>query len=433
MKISPARSAAFEVLCQIESNGAFSSSLLAELSPELSQLDRSLCHEIVMGCLRLQIHLDRLIAVVTSGKRLDAEVRIALRMGVFQLKWLDRIPAYSAINESVNLVQKAKKSSAKGFVNAVLRAISREQIKIGFIDEIDQLSVETSHPRWLVERWILEFGIDETRAICENNQKMPPLAFRTLLPTRNDLAAMLPGLKSSSNVKGCYIADPSTREQMFRLARENSVYIQDEASQMAASCFDLPEGGNFIDICASPGGKTGLAASRFASEANLIVAGDFPDRRVESLRDNLQWQGIVNVSIVQYDAERQLPFADGCFDRVLVDAPCSGTGTIRRNPEIRYRLFLDDLERNAKKQLKILDNASKLVRAGGEIIYSTCSLEREENEEVCNKFLVGSDNFYAVPPNVTAKFITKDGFARTRPAFDDMDGFFIACFRRFNV
>jgi 16S rRNA (cytosine967-C5)-methyltransferase len=167
-----------------------------------------------------------------------------------------------------------------------------------------------------------------------------------------------------------------------------------------------------------------------AFPATQFVAGDLHWNRVEFLRENCQRQGVKFVHIVQYDAEQSLPFADGAFDAVLVDAPCSGTGTIRHNPEIRYFLKPNDLTELQNKQLRILKNASKLVNQGGSLIYSTCSLEREENEVVCEAFLRDDPDFTLVNPDVPMRFLTEQGFARTFPQRDGMDGFFIASFAR---
>ena len=186
----------------------------------------------------------------------------------------------------------------------------------------------------------------------------------------------------------------------------------------------------FLDVCASPGGKTGLIAQRFASSATLVGAGDLYWPRVEYLRDNCARQGVEFVNVIQYEATDALPFADETFDVILVDAPCSGTGTIRHNPEIRYFLKPEDFVELSIKQLNILTNASKVLKRGGSLIYSTCSLEKEENELVARRFLSENSSFSITDSNVAEKFRTDDGFARTCLHRDGMDGFFIAEFRR---
>jgi 16S rRNA (cytosine967-C5)-methyltransferase len=196
---------------------------------------------------------------------------------------------------------------------------------------------------------------------------------------------------------------------------------------MVAAAVRVPAGGRFLDVCASPGGKTGYTASH--TPAASVFAGDLYWQRVEMLRDNCRRQR-VDAQILQYDAARSLPFHDASFESVFVDAPCSGTGTIRHNPEIRYFLKPEDFGILAKKQRAILDNASKLVTHGGSLVYSTCSLEIKENEEMCRQFLADRGEFDLIGPNVDQRFVTPDGFARTFPHRDGMDGFFIAEFRR---
>jgi len=434
MKISPARTAAFDVLLRIETEKAFSSHLLAAYEENLSTRDRSLCHELTLGILRRQIYLDRLIDQF-SGKRLDAAVRIALRLGLYQIYFLDKIPHHSAINESVNLAQRAKKTSAKGLVNAVLRRATREPVKFDLADEIEQVSVETSHPAWLLEKWVGEFGWEEMARLAVANNRIPETAFRF---TRNfqhrDRWEREENIRASEYVDGCFIADGPS-DQLRKAAAAGDIYFQDEASQMVAAAVQLRSGSRFLDVCASPGSKTTQIAEcglRIADSSGptQFFAGDLHWNRVEFLRENCLRQGVGFVNIVQYDAERSLPFADEAFDSVLVDAPCSGTGTIRHNPEIRYFLKPDDFAELQDKQLRILKNASKLVTSGGTLVYSTCSLEREENEAVCEAFLRDNADFRLVKPNVPERFLTELGFARTFPQRDDMDGFFVAKFTR---
>jgi 16S rRNA (cytosine967-C5)-methyltransferase len=426
MKISPARTAAFDILIKIETDKAFSSVMLPVFEENLSPADRGLCHELVLGALRKQIYLDKIIDAFAGGKKLDSAVRIAIRLGLYQLKFLDRIPDHSAINESVNLVQRAKKTSAKGLVNAVLRRVTREDIALEFADEIERISVERSHPRWLVERWIGLFGVDETERLAAANNEVPKLAFRfTAKSSRKDAEHA----KRSEFVEGCFIGE-SFDPELRKLAESGDIYFQDEASQMVASIVQLRSGENFLDVCAAPGSKTTMIAAEFLNNENLIVAGDNNTSRLDFLQQNCAAQGVGFVNIVQYDAENTLPFAAESFDAVLVDAPCSGTGTIRHNPEIRYFLDEADIAELSDKQLRILENASKLVKTGGRLVYSTCSLEREENEAVCEKFMSGNKAFVKVVHDVLSRFVTDDGFARTFPHRDNMDGFFIAVFER---
>lgn len=429
MNISPARAAAFDVLLRIENERSFSSALLPLYEESLSAADSGLCHELTLGSLRRQIYLDRVIAEFAGSKKLDPAVRVAIRIGLYQLLFLERVPDYSAINESVGLVQRAKKTSAKGFVNAILRRATREKPVFQYADETERISVETSHPQWLIEKWAGEFGAGEAELLAAANNEIPQPAFRLTQFVEDIEPDAKSNWRQSEFVEGCFLTDKSST-QLRELEENGAIYFQDEASQMAARAVEIPNGGVFLDVCAAPGGKTGLIAQRFAGDIRLAAAGDLHWSRVEYLRDNCARQEVDFVNIVQYDATAPLPFADEAFDVVFVDAPCSGTGTIRHNPEIRYFLTVNDFPALSSKQRSILQNASKLVKHGGSLVYSTCSLEKEENEEIAREFLTNGSDFESTLPKVQERFLTADGFARTWPHRDGMDGFFIAEFRR---
>ncbi|HEY0426436.1 MAG TPA: 16S rRNA (cytosine(967)-C(5))-methyltransferase RsmB [Pyrinomonadaceae bacterium] len=431
MKISPARVAAFEILAKIESEKAFSSALLPVYEEKLSVKDRALCHELALGVLRRKIYLDALIEKLTGKKieKFDLAVAVALRIGLYQLLFLDKIPAHAAINESVNLVRKAKKTSAKPLVNAVLRRVLREKVELEFAEEIEKVSVRTSHPRWLLEKWIRQLGFEDAAKLAQANNEMPKLAFRLTGKFHDRDAENLNGFEKSEFLENCFFA-AKIDANLLELAENGEIYFQDEASQMVATLVKIGKGENFLDVCAAPGSKTTLIAGRGMQNAKLIAAGDFYRQRVKILRENCRKQDTESVKIVRYDAEKSLPFAENAFDWVLVDAPCTGTGTIRHNPEIRYFLSEKDFAELAEKQLEILKNASKQVKTGGHLIYSTCSLEREENESVVEKFLAGNSEFKKCAPRVPERFLTADGFARTFPQRDGMDGFFIAAFEK---
>ncbi len=416
IRISPARLAAFEILWKIEKEKAFSSALLPIYESQLNPIDRGLCHELTLGVLRKQLYLDKIIAQFSNNKKLDLEIKIALRLGLYQLLLLDKIPAYSAINESVNLVVKSKKHSAKGFVNAILRRATREEIKLEFADEMDKISVETSHPRWLLEKWIGQFGFEAAQKLAESNNETPKLSYRFTA-------------KTTESVKASLQRESIDNEQSFlrELADNGKIYFQDEASQLVAKAVNLQVGEKFLDVCAAPASKL----TQIATDCTQTVyGGDLHFRRLELMKNSAQKQGLNNIQILQYNAEDSLPFGDETFDVVLVDAPCSGTGTIRHNPEIRYNLCEQDLPDLSAKQLKILQNASKLLKHGGRLIYSTCSLEPEENESVVENFMTQSEGFSVIENNLPAIFQTGRRFARTFPQRDKMDGFFIAVMKK---
>lgn len=421
MKISPARTAAFDILSRIERERSFSSILLHEYEQHLTPKDGSLCHQLTLGVLRRQMCLDRIIDHFAAGKKMDLPVRLSLRLGLYQLLYLDKVPAYSAVNESVDLVQRARKSSARGFVNAILRRASREPFTARYDDEIERISVESSHPRWLIEKWVGRFGLEDAAHLAEANNSQPTAAFR--LTMRASSPPEFEGAEPSKFVPGCFLA-ASVTGAMTEAAAAHAIYFQDEASQLVGNAVIVPDSGRFLDVCAAPGSKVTQIAAR--GNGCLFAAGDIHSHRTRFLLENARSQGIRDVAVIRYDAENELPFQEGSFDIVLVDAPCSGTGTIRHNPEIRYFLQSEDLVELSNKQRRILRNASKMVRSGGNLVYSTCSLEVEENEAVADHFLRSETGFAKARPLVPDPFIGTDEYARTTPYRDKMDGFFIA-------
>jgi len=426
MTVSPARSAAFDILLKIETDHAFSSVLLPAAEEKLSPKDRGLCHDLTLGVLRRQLYLDRVIEGFTKGKRLDTEILVALRLGLYQLFYLDRIPDYSAINESVALVQRAKKTSAKGFVNAVLRRATREEPQLVYADRIDQASIETSHPRWLLEKWINDIGEADAIKLAETNNQIPAMAFRLTAKGVKSDPEITRNFPKSGITDNAFISDGDS-SKLADLAEKGLIYFQDEGSQLVGQAAAAVAGRSLLDVCAAPGSKTTQIASITSAH---ITAGDLHWPRVEFLRNSGRAQGIESVNVVQYDAETELPFEDHSFDCVLVDAPCTGTGTIRHNPEIRYLLKPGDFEELSSKQLRILLNASKMARTGGQLIYSTCSLEPEENEAVCSAFLDMTSGFRVEKAEVPERLLLNSGYARTLPHRDGVDGFFIAVFTR---
>ncbi|MDQ3062881.1 MAG: 16S rRNA (cytosine(967)-C(5))-methyltransferase RsmB [Acidobacteriota bacterium] len=443
--VSPARLAVFEILQKIEMDRAYSSALLPIYEEKLQPKDRALCHTLTLGVLRNQIYLDRLIEKLTTKKtnKFDLAVLLALRLGLYQLIFLDKIPAHAAINESVNLVQRAKKTSAKNLVNAVLRRATREKIELEFADEPEKICVESSYPRWLFERWIREFGFEEAKKLAVASNETPNLVFRLTAKSGAKTIEILKkiGLEIIESEIAANAWKVFGSNEILRLyAADGKIYFQDEASQLVAQAVKLKAGESFLDVCAAPGSKvTQIQDSKFRIQNSgfkiqdsrfkiqeLIIAGDYFEHRVRILQANCRKQGADFINIVRYDAENALPFADDSFDVVLIDAPCSGTGTIRHNPEIRYFLSEKDFAELSAKQLKILQIASKTVKKNGRLIYSTCSLESEENEAVIEKFLARNENFTKVTPKVWDIFLTGESFARTFPPRDKTDGFFIA-------
>ncbi|HLJ48922.1 MAG TPA: transcription antitermination factor NusB [Bryobacteraceae bacterium] len=325
LQVDTLRAVAFEVFERVE-NGGYAADLLDLKTNHLDSRDAGLASEIVFGCLRFQAQLDHLIARYTTLKRLDVEIRIALRMGIYQIRYLERIPKHAAVNESVELVKRARKRSAAALVNAILRKIGREPV------EWPDRATALSCPSWLLERWDRNYG-EETAA---------SIAGTFLKPAEKHVA--------------------STGRR------------QDIGSQSIVPLLDLQPGQTFLDLCAAPGNKT-------AQALELGVQAVACDRYLHRIR-HVPAQ---NCRRIVLDATQPLPFSTQ-FDRVLVDAPCSGTGTLGRNPEIKWRLQPSDLSDLHGRQTRILANALRHVKPGGKLVYSTCSLEPEENEEVIRQF-----------------------------------------------
>jgi 16S rRNA (cytosine967-C5)-methyltransferase len=430
--------AAFEILRRV-AEGAYASVLLALKEDELKPQDRSLCHELVIGVLRRQLWLDQLIQHYTNRDvaQLDLSVRIVLRLGLYQLRFLSRVPASAAVNESVKLVRFARLRSADTFVNAVLRRATREpdvDPAANIPDPIERLSVVTSHPRWLIERWIKAFGPEKTEAFARANNEPAPVAFR-VVRNRADEADVCRRLKDAgAELIASEIVPSAWRviggaRLLAELAKTGEVYLQDEASQLVATTVGARAGERLLDLCSAPGGKTSHIAD-LTEDAAVIVACDIHEHRLRTVVSGAKLQGLTSVHCLTLDGLMPLPFSDLSFDRVLIDAPCSGTGTLRRNPEIRWRISPADIKDLARRQRQHLFNAARVVKPGGRLVYSTCSIEPDENEDVVQTFLENNETFKLAKLTVDRSLLTSSGAARTWPHREGTDGFFICAFER---
>jgi 16S rRNA (cytosine967-C5)-methyltransferase len=441
--VSHARRAAFEVLRRVDEDGAFAASLLANLSVELSAEDRALCYELTLGVLRRQLWLDRTLEHFAGRKmeKLDAPVRRALRMGLFQLRFLTRIPAHAAVNESVNLAHASGLRSAAPFINAVLRRATREpdfDPSKGIADPLERIAVATSHPSWLIRRWAAAFGIEEAEAFAVANNASAPASFRVNTLKADEVALVEEmrggGLVVSSSLitRGAWRVESSAGASaaLRDLSSKGLVYMQDEASQLIAHVLGARPGERVLDLCAAPGSKTTHIAA-LAEDRAHIVAGDLYEHRLRVVVEACARLGVNRVNTIALNAEVELPFSDEAFDRVLVDAPCTGTGTLRHNPEIRWRLAPASFKELQTVQARILSEASRVVARGGRLVYSTCSVEREENEEVVEAFLRDNADFHqtdSIP--APHALLLPSGAARTWPHRDDVDGFYVAMLMR---
>ena len=453
MPVSPARAAAFEILLRVEREDSYAAELLhsAPLA-KLSSRDHGLATELVMGVLRWQSLLDQRLSAASSQKieRLDDEVLAALRLGVYQLQFLSRVPARAAIFESVELVKAARKRSAASFVNAVLRKMAEAGAEDVFADickssDAISLAEHAAHPQWLVARWTERYGLEAARQICAHDQTVPDMAIYIHGDRSNDgrsrdhqseaeLAEagvqLAPGRLLS--VARSVLAGDVTGTPAYR---EGRISIQDEASQLVGL---LASGGELIlDCCAAPGSKTALLA-RCNPRAKVFATELHPHRArlLQSL------SRLPNVRVIAADA-RHLPFAHA-FDRILADVPCSGTGTLARNPEIKWRLKPEDLHDLQSRQVAILKSALAQLARGGRLVYSTCSMEREENEAVVEAALDGTAEFRVADCKGELEQLQQSGemswndiasllagpYLRTIPGVHPCDGFFAAVIER---
>lgn len=440
-KVSPARRAASEILRRVEDEGAFAAPLLANLPDTLSAEDRALCYELTLGVLRRQLWLDRALEYFSGRQagKLDAPVRRALRLGLFQLRFLSRVPAHAAVNESVNAAHASGFRSAAPFINAVLRRATREpdfDPAALVEDPLEKIAVETSHPPWLIRRWAEAFGAEEAAAFARANNDTAPASFRlnTFDSTSDSLLVSLRA--AGVEVTPSKVAPDGLRVEggsgsaLRPLAGLGLVYMQDEASQLVAHVVGALPGERVLDACAAPGSKTTHIAA-LADDRAHVVAGELHAHRLRLLAETCRGLGARSVSVVGLNAEAALPFDDGAFDRVLVDAPCTGTGTLRHNPEIRWRLSRASFRELASVQSRLLSGAARVVRPGGRLVYSTCSVEREENEEVVAAFLHSNPDFKQVEAApAPAALLLPDGAARTWPHRDDVDGFYVAAMQK---
>jgi 16S rRNA (cytosine967-C5)-methyltransferase len=423
---TPARQAAFALLLELERGRASLGDLLAR--PEANALDpreRSFLHELVLGTLRQRGRLDHALQPLLARgvEHTDPAALAALRLGAFQMLQT-RVPPHAAVAESVALARQATPRTA-GLVNAVLRRLARDGPPSEPDLRTEPLAWLTSHgslPQWLAERWLARLGAERAVARARAALQPAPVAFR-VNPRRPPSAEDMEGLDAQPlPVPGAFLARAGRTQE---LAGQGRIYVQDEGSQLIARLLAGP--GRTLDACAAPGGKTLLLAD-LAGPAGQVVACESSPRRARSLAAVVRRWAAPAVSVVCADAARA-PFAR-TFDRVLLDAPCSGLGTLGRHPDLRWRVTPADLARQAARQAGLLHALAPLVAPGGLLLYATCSLEREENEAVVDGFVEWDDGFArASLPDWAAPW-TDGSCLRRLPERDGGDGFYAALLRR---
>jgi 16S rRNA (cytosine967-C5)-methyltransferase len=429
--IAPARRAAADALAQIDAGQLDLGAAIARVRVTLDdERDGALLLELVAGTLRMRGAVDYQIALRSKRPlaKLDAAVLNILRLGAFQLLYMSRLPASAVINDAVELTRRAGKTSAAGLTNAILRAISRERDRLVWPSRdnlIEHLSVVHSHPSWLVERWVARHGAGDAEAwLAFNNHPAPLcLAVNRRLLTREALAEELAadGVTTQPTARATYgLQVTDGRALATRAFREGRFVVQDEASQLIGELASPPAGATVLDLCASPGGKT-LALSASVGPSGRVIASDIRPHRVRLLSKTLERCRVENARVVHVASAGDLPFSPGQFDQVLIDAPCSGLGTVRRDPDIRWRRSVTDLATFAATQRALLDRAAGLVKPGGSLVYSTCSSEPEENEAVVDTFLAARADF------------SRQRVHQTFPHRDQLEAFFGTVLRRSTI
>jgi len=421
------RQIAARILSQRLTSGEFTENLLetALATARLSPADRGLCHELVCGIVRWQKTLDALIARKTDPAREQRPaLKNLLRLGLYQIFWLDRIPPHAAVHETVELAKQSGYGHQAGFINAVLRGYLREadEIKKILADmKISQPALGWSHPEWLVEKWRKNFGDDKTRQLLEWNNT-PPKTFARVNILKSDAGKLVERWREE-NVEYDFCTRDWTGENLaFELKahpplnslgslRDGWFYLQDPSTLLAPVLLAPQAGENILDACAAPGGKTTFIAQLMNNEGK-ITASDIEPNRLKLVRENCARLGVSNVQmpLPAFINPQSAPL----FDRILIDAPCSNTGVMRRRVDLRWRISEAEISRLQKTQLELLNQALPKLKPGGFIVYSTCSLEPEENSETVKQFLTAHQNF------------TLESERQLLPLADGVDGAYVA-------
>ncbi|HWP22668.1 MAG TPA: 16S rRNA (cytosine(967)-C(5))-methyltransferase RsmB [Candidatus Binatia bacterium] len=442
------RALAADILRKVDVEKAYADMLLdhALRSQALRDADRALLTELVYGTLRWRGRLDALLSPQLDRplEKTDPVLRNLLRLAAYQLLFLDRIPAYAAVNEAVALAKSLRGAKAAGFANAVLRNVLRKNSGgkkfADGDDSVTALAAAYSHPEWLVKKWLEEFGPAEIKPLLQANNQKAPLVLRA-----NSLKIARGELLRRFSDAGIQAAPTERSPQGVRLGASGAVeklpgfneglfQVQAESSQLVAYLLAPSPGERILDACAAPGGKSTHIAELMQDEGE-VVAIDSSARGVKKIVENATRLGLKSVRAVRADARTRLSGLKlASFDRILVDAPCSGLGTLRAHPEIKWQRSESDVERLRRLQVEILEHAARYLKPGGVLVYSTCTLTREENQQVVEGFLGRTKSFELEPAAgylpEQAQPMARGEFFLALPHRDDTDGFFAARMRK---
>ncbi len=408
----------------------------------LTPLDRSFLTELTYGILRWKGKLDWTIRYYSTlpFEKIELEILNLLRLGCYQILFLSKTPDPAAVNESVKLAKQIRGKGGGGFVNAILRSIQREKAEIPYPDirqdPVHSIAIIHSHPLWLIRRWVKEMGIEETLRICRFNNQISTLTLRTntLKIRKEDLIEQfdkqeLRAIPTRFSEDGILLKDPPPTSKL-PFFNQGIYLIQDEASQLVTFILNPEPGERILDACAAPGGKTTHMAQKMENRGE-IHAMDLSQRKLKLIKGISHKMGVSIIKTVEGGAANPLPVLERFqFDRILADVPCSGFGTLRRNPDLKWRRKEEDIQRLSELQYSILKNLSSYLKKGGILVYSTCTVFQEENEGVVEKFLNQHPQFQLdridpILPRACHPFIQK-GYFTTFPPKNGMDGFFAA-------
>lgn len=433
-----AREIAYKVLLDIEKNKNYSNMAINKhfKDVKLSNQDRGLATEIIYGVIENKYYIDYMIDKLSKVKtnKMEIYVKTLLRMGIYQIMFLNSISDYAAVNETVNLAKK-KNSKVSGFINGILRNVIRQKETIGEIkikDDIDYLAVKYSYDKWMIRNWMIHFGKDFTKELLEANGQRPSIYLRTntLKITRDELIEKL----EQQNVKASkvHVVDEAIKVENLKDIENNVLYkeglftIQDISSMLVGKVMNPKEKSLVLDVCSAPGGKTTHIAT-LMKNTGQVVSRDIYEHKLKLIKASSKRLNLTNVDVQAFDGLSLDKDSVGKFDYVLADVPCSGLGIIRRKPEIKYK-EKEEFRDLPPIQKKILENASKYVKKGGTLIYSTCTIQDNENIDVINEFLQKNKNFELAPIDEVKVDLDNQekGYMKIYPNVHEMDGFFIS-------
>lgn len=439
--MSAARETALRVLISCRTNGAWADAALqAQLRRDgVSGPDAALCSRLVYGVLQNQLLLDHYIGAFCSQRpdHLQPPLLDILRLGAYQILYLDKVPDRAAVNESVELAKRFKRGQAAGLVNAVLRKLSQNKDNLPAIpdrDEIRYLSIRYSHPRWLVKRLLMLLGREETETFLAANNSVAPLTVQVnpLKTTAEALCGELTEagvtVRAHAWVPGCLELSGTGDLTALPAFREGRLLVQDPAASLVAQAAGIAPGQRVLDVCAAPGGKSFSAAFAMGGQGS-VTACDLHENKLVRIRQGAERLGIRCITTAAADGRNFRPEWEGAFDTVLVDAPCSGLGIIRKKPDVRYKKA-DDLFALPVIQSAILENAARYVKPGGVLLYSTCTILPEENQQITDAFLAEHPDFSRETMPLPLPVGKVEGQMTFWPQRHETDGFYICRMKR---